>query len=283
MKRRVLSIFTMLLIATLLISCTGQDKDTIESNTDSIIGEMETIKKSVGNLNVMVDPRIELLSAVQLQSEYDILTEFKFDYKDDMNDYFKNYKGHKAVKEFKKLNKSGFNYDAPPTVMLYLTNPPNLEKVIDFSDYLVQRARGEKKILRFVQSLRGFYQDTNFKEFFDKNTSYYKDMVEIVCDDIEDMKIVEVLEDYFGMSANSYNIILASLFHNGGYGPRVGLDNGLYDVYGILGPNNIRMNGGKCIPEYSCETIRYLVWHEFGHSFVNPTTEKHIDEINEYS
>lgn len=109
-------------------------------------------------------------------------------------------------------------------------------------------------------------------------------MVETVYNGIKDMKIAEALDNYYGMKVNSYNIVLTPMFHNGGYGPGVKGENGLLDIYGIIGPfDTVRNEEGKMVPVYSSDTLRYLVWHEFGHSFVNPTTEKYVDEINKYS
>lgn len=97
-----------------------------------------------------------------------------------------------------------------------------------------------------------------------------------------DMELVEALDNYYGMQVNSYNLILSPLLHSGGYGPRVEANNGLYNIYGIIGPHDITEKDSIIAPDYSTEAIRYIVWHEFSHSFVNPTTEKYIDEINIY-
>lgn len=283
MKGKKALLLVLFLAIVFVVSCKGKDIETTDSKNDLIFNELEPVKKSLGSLNIMVDPRIELLSAVQLQEEYFRLTNLEYDYKNDMKDYFKDFKSHKAVKEFKKLDKLGFNYDAPPTLMLYVSNPPNLEKKADFSEYLIRRGRGKKRLLRFIERLREFSRDANFNGFYEENISFYEEMVETVYTGIKDMKIVETLDDYYGMDVNSYNIILAPLLHSGGYGPRVEVENGLFDVYGIIGPYDVvKSEGGKNIPVYSSHIIRYLVWHEFGHSFVNPTTEKYIDEVNKY-
>ncbi len=284
MKKENIFIFILLLLTISLTSCGMQDKNKTEISSNLVLDEIEPVKKSIGSLNIIVDPRIELLSAVQLQSGYELLTQFEFDYKNNMDDYFNNYKKHKAVTEFKRLNKLGFNYDAPPTSMLYLKNPPNLEQKIDFDEYLAGRANGKKNLTDFVQSLREFSKETDFRSFFDNNIPFYETMVEEVYNNVQDMNIAKNLDDYYGMDVNSYNIILAPMFHSGGYGPRVKGENGLYDIYGIIGPGDIRVEeDDKSIPVFSGETIRYIVWHEFSHSFVNPVTEKHLIEINKYN
>ena len=80
------------------------------------------------------------------------------------------------------------------------------------------------------------------------------------------------------MSQNSYNIILAPLF-TGGFGPRIERSSGKYDIYNILGPMSME-NG---LPAFgSEESFRHIAWHEFSHSFVNPTTEIFSRDIDQY-
>lgn len=74
------------------------------------------------------------------------------------------------------------------------------------------------------------------------------------------------------------SLCFLALFTSGGYGPRTIGENGLYDIYGIIGPTK---NDAE-IPVFSKKNIKYIVWHEFSHSFVNPTTEKYSSEINDY-
>ncbi len=118
------------------------------------------------------------------------------------------------------------------------------------------------------------------------------------------MDFIATLENYYGMKQLSYNIILAPLFHPGGFGPRIDREgdsnpvfnfiNSLqylifnqwsgkrYEIYNICGPTGVE-NG---IPSFGTqEGFRQLAWHEFGHSFVNPLSEslKNRIKISEYS
>lgn len=250
-----------------------------ESNTNGKLEELKPVKISKGSLNIMVDPRIELLSAVQLNSGYHRLTKLDFKYKDNMKNYFNNYKNHEAVKKFETMSNGIFTYDAPPAAMLYLSNPLNLEKQVPFTSYLKGRAGGGESLNSFVSKLQSFAVDSNFKEFYTNNKEFYKNLTKSVEEILSDYDLAKDLNDYYGMKKNSYNLILAPLFHPGGYGPQVKRVDGTYDVYGILGPQEIKNN----VPVFSEETIRYLAWHEFSHSFVNPTTEKFKNEIDKYS
>jgi len=90
--------------------------------------------------------------------------------------------------------------------------------------------------------------------------------------------VVLDLENYYGDKQNKYSIILGQL-QLGSYGPRVLSENGMYDVYSVIGPGNYIASEGR----YSFGGSADLLYHEFGHSFVNPLGEKYSDDIEKYS
>lgn len=287
MKRKVLGVSFALAVlaatAILAVFLTYRKDRAAQTDTYSGLEQTEAVSRALGSLNITVDPRIELLTAVQQQSGYERLTNLDFTYKGTVMKYFSKYKNHKAVKTFRSLSKSGFSYDAPPHAMLFLTNPPALEEKQEIAASLNTRASGKKKLTDFIADMRSFYTVSDFQGFFNQNLPLYRHMIDQVYTSIQDMKLIETLDGYYGMDVNSYHLILSPLLHNGGYGPSVKADNGLYDIYGIIGPNlTAEGENGEMIPEFSSESIRYIVWHEFGHSFVNPATEKNNAEINKY-
>jgi hypothetical protein len=78
------------------------------------------------------------------------------------------------------------------------------------------------------------------------------------------------LEAYHGIRQASYTIIPAPLLV-GNFGPRRSRPDGRFDIYGILGA----VGTSDGVPQFgSVENLRGLVWHEFGHSFVNPEVER---------
>lgn len=244
---------------------------------------------NIGNLfgkeiNVTVDPRIELLAVVQYLSDYEsktgLITDYDIDYKHKIDSCFASFKDHPAVKMFESLATFGFTYDAPPTTMLYLSDPPELEIVTPFSDYLVKRAWDEENLTGFVQALRDFATKSDFMKFFDDNKDFYQEMTGGVADKIGDKNYIDMIENYYGMRQHSYNIILAPLFHPGGFGPRIERADGSFDIFYIGGPKGME-NG---IPTYGTEkNFRYLAWHEFSHSFVNPLFSDNKDQAKKYS
>lgn len=246
-------------------------------------GGVEPVKRTVNGLNIMVDPRMELLAAVQSLSGYNnrtrLLTSEQFSYKNDMAGYFKSYKSHAAVKYFDLLSMFGFTYDAPPRTVMYLTARYDETGDFGFDEHLIKRT-DEGNLDRFLRHLLQFAADTDFNRFYNEHREFYEAVVERVSAELEGSGLVRNIEDYYGMKQNSYNIILVPMFHAGGYGPGIENENGGLDIYSIQGPFDVEGD----IPVFgTAESFKDLVYHEFSHSFVNPVTAKHIDEVNKYS
>ncbi len=276
----------ILLFMAVLMSVACSIEDTEKTYEDMDLTKLYAVSRQAGGLRIYVDPRIELLSAVQLAADYNLLTRLNFDYKVQMGEYIKEYKNHMAVERFEKMYNNGFSYDAPPTAMLYYENPLSLNKKQQPTDYLCLRAGGEKNLTEFLMELKVFGIDSNFADFYINNIPAYQIMVDKMYDYLVDHDLTGNLDDYYNMEVNSYNLILAPIFHSGGYGPCVRAANGLHDIYGIIGPSKVVAGnaGGSLEPDFiDDDFLRRLIWHEFSHSFVNPTTEKYIEEVNQYA
>ena len=235
------------------------------------------------SLNVVVDPRLELLSIVQLLSGYGekfkLITFYDFPYKRNIIDYFSPYKNHSVVKLFAEMSAAGFTFDAPPGAMLFLSDPPDLRLTMPFTDYLETRAGGSEKLERFVNTLHDFARETQFMTFFNAHKGTFLQIVANEKKKLEGTDYIGVLEKYYGLKQHSYNIIFVPLFV-GGFGPRIEQPDGTYDIYNITGPRNIK-NG---LPEFgSAEALKHVLLHEFSHSFINPITESFKEQISEYS
>ncbi len=233
-------------------------------------------------VNITVDSRIELLAAVQFLSGYDrryrLITSSDSPYKRDVREYFSRHKNHPAVKLFDQMSAEGFSFDAPPAAMLYLSEPPELAVKLPFTGYLNKRAGGAKRLNRFVELLRSFAEETEFMVFFTAHNGTFQQVIANAERKMGGINYAQTLEDYYGMRQNSYNIILAPLF-SGGFGPRIERSDGKYDIYNILGP----MDAKNGLPAFGSESsFRHLAWHEFSHSFVNPTTAKFDKQISKY-
>lgn len=230
-------------------------------------------------VSVRVDPRMELLGIVQFLAGYGemgLISPHASEYLNEIMAEFSAYKDHAAVKQFAAMMTNGFNFDGPPTAMLHLSPPPQLEVVVPFSDYAKRKAGGEDGLLRFVEHMRDFAEKSSFGSFFEKQRSWYDELIAATLADMGDQDYITTLESYFGEGQHSYSFILAPLFQ-GGYGPRVVREDGTCDVYSIIGPQ--AADGGSLVFG-SPESFRNWMWHEFGHSFVNHLTDESLDEVD---
>lgn len=270
-------LYYLLFTAFIVVSCT---KDT--TPTEIVYEEipLEEEIKLATDLIVKVDPRIELLSVVQHFTNWSEIYHTKFEsrYIKDIDEYFKNYKNHNAVILSRQLTNASFNYDAPPTFVLSHGAPPELVQEVPYTDYLIKRAGSEKKLVTFADALREFAKETSFMTFFETEKSFYRKIENDTKRTIGDFDYIKFLEDYYGKKQSSYNVILASLFHSGGFGTSIERDEG-YDIYDICGP----LSSSNGIPNFGdLDNFQYILFHEFSHSFVNPLTESHLQEINEF-
>nr|WP_276536536.1 DUF4932 domain-containing protein [Tissierella carlieri] len=239
---------------------------------------MEPITESKNSINVSVDPRIELLSIVQVLSNYNkiddsLITEWDFEYKDKIIEKFSQYRNHKAVKQFKKMSNLGFSYDAPPGLMLFMDKNFNVREDVELTEYIIGRAGGENNINELFESLKEFCIDTNFIDFFNDNNNYYDRIINSTLELIpSDSNIIEDLEEYYGMKQKSYNVVLVSLYGKGAFGPNIDTKEDDTEIYSVLGCIGIDTMDLPMFGDLGFFTG--LQQHEFSHSFINPITDK---------
>ncbi len=239
----------------------------------------DSSERRAPQVRVTVDPRIELLAVVQMltrrQHELGRVSRYSTVYKKDCHDYFAMYATHPAVDVCDQLMRKGFSYDAPPAAMLYLSAPPELKIEQPLSDYLKKRVGSQETFEAFVKQLRAFARASDFMSFYHAHKGTYN---QIVADTTSRVHLDDAqhLEAYYGTTQLSYTILLAPLYHHGGYGMGVERERGQYDIYSIQGPQGTRQG----YPYFGDEAgLRYVTWHEFSHSFVNPITEHYEEQV----
>ena len=229
-------------------------------------------------LEVRVDARIELMAVTQILAGYGrtgLLSAQGTAYRRDVDAWFAPFQQHAAVKRFAELANAGYTFDGPPGTMVCLSAPPELKLEEARSEECgAQRAGGVASLEAWLEQLRDFARVSDFVSFFRAHAGLYALMEEatrkkLVRDYAAD------LEAYHGIRQASYTIIPAPLLV-GNYGPRRSRPDGRFDIYGILGTSGT----SDGIPQFgSVDTLRYLVWHEFGHSFVNPEIDRLGDMV----
>jgi hypothetical protein len=237
--------------------------------------QLAPISKVVGKLNITVDPRMELLSAVQVISDYPPINR-KVPYSSELMKFFGKYNTHEAAKLTGLLaGEYDFTYDAPVDFMLRLSQVPELKQKHPFSDRMIERAHGKSNLGKYSAALRQFALESNFAGFWNSKMPFYMKMVEYTASDLSGYDPVGKLESYYHESKNSYTVTLSPSFA-GGYGIRIPSKNNNLDIYGCL--NVMEMKEG--VPYFSKTGLSHFLWHEFSHSFVNPLAEKYKDRID---
>ncbi len=216
-------------------------------------------------IEVSVDPRIELLTAVQCLAGYAELGSADPAYRREVLERFAPWRNHPAVTLFARMAREGFTLDAPPAVMLRLAEPPELELRAPFSVYVEDRAGGRRRLFAFLDSLRDFAAESRFMDFHAAHTRRFRRMVEQARRALRTTRVVGPLEEYFGVHEHGYHLILAPLSQAGGYAAEIERPPGIVDCYAILGPSQ----PGRGRPRFwDPDALEALLWHEFSHVFV---------------
>jgi len=229
---------------------------------------------------IKVDPRVELLAVIQSLTRWpDIgaFTRLSFDYYNEVKEYFKPYKEHPAVEWFDKYVLKGWSYDAPPQAMLHLSDPPDMKVVIPFTEYLKGRGQGEENLNEMVELMNRFIEDSNFMKFWKDHQPFYKEFIDRIENQIPFEKYSQLMMDFYGEKKGTFIFLSVPLFHGGGYGGQLETDKGNIAHY-FGGPHKVEDG----FPVYRTNSLRTLVFHEFGHSFVNPVVYDHSEELNKF-
>lgn len=236
-------------------------------------------------IRTVVDPRTELLAVVQLfadcrgPSGSRVLTRLEMPYLRTAQRRFSTWSDHPAIVRYSEMHQQGFWFGHPPHAMLFLNEPPDLAVRQPIDAFVVERAGGEEALGDFIALLRRFAGDSDFTEFYRAQQSFYQTMVDRYQEMVSGFNYIDDLEAYYGQSQASYTIILAPFYHPGGFGLRVERGPGSYDVYNISGPYDVAPDG---VPTFGDITeLRRIVWHEFGHSFVNHLIDCYLDMVME--
>lgn len=215
---------------------------------------------------ISVDPRMELLTALQVVAGDPNIDRSDRQYYQDMISWFTPYQDHYAVSHYKLINEY-FCFDAPINSMLYMEIGDELRLVSEPSEYLCLRAGSKKNWMEFYASLRDFASETGFKEFFKEHRGYYQQAIEKVeaingnCDPATE------LESFIGLHADHYTFRFSPLQTCGYAGCNIPQ---IEEVSCTIGFDSDEENSRAEI------CLRVYLWHEFAHVYVNPILDDYL-------
>ena len=250
----------------------------------SILGFSSSQKaESTPDIKIVIDPRVELMSIIfRLAGNGEYNQRGVLPYVKDIEKHFDPTKKHAAVEMAKNLRQNaGIGFDAPMSLAVYLTHPPQLEERIDFEKYpeLLDRRWTTETVRDFLKKTRDFVQDSDFMKFLRDHQEFYSVTLERAQDFVNKEVHLEWFTSFFGNEAEG-KFIVALAPNNGGpsYGPCFRNPDGEIEYYSILGLGDPYLDKDQ-LPVF--ENIGFLttIIHEFCHSFVNPIVDRHQSEF----
>ncbi len=224
------------------------------------------IARSVG-----IDPRIELMTGIQMLGGSWLLSRDDSPYRKDLWTFVRYAAADPAVETYRRLASQGFAFDVVPRFFALLT-PADLSLSVPVPEELARRAGGTEKLRVFARQLRSFVSSIDFNTFLKTHKGTFAAI------ELRNRRAAadaaDILWEYLGETPSSWRITFGLLLHNGGFatgeealtpqafiGP-VGVSDGLPDFGGL----------GRIGP---------LIWHEFSHTVVNPLAEAHGKRVAE--
>ena len=239
----------------------------------SFKGETSTAISNDSTFSVKVDKRIELYFVTAYMSDSFFkkwLTINDADYARELENYFADFKSHPAITFFEETWKPDMSTYIPPEIMIYLSSSIEEQKELKIPKEIVDHIGGKDKKDEFIKQIRDFSKASNYDEFYKLHQDYYTSLSSKVLKLLKKKNCIPKLNEFYGIEHNHYYVLLVPFLGPGnGYGPSIESEDGKKDVFCLLSPYQ------------DDEQIINMLWHEFGHSFVNPLVAKNLMKVNE--
>ena len=242
---------------------------TLERNRNQAAANVARRQVYVGT-----DPRIELMTVVQVLAGYFLVTPYDTWYKQEVETHFRSHANHPAVTLFKKLSDQRFNFSTVPDVILRYSPPPALQPRMPIPSGLSQAAGGPEMLETFIEALRDFAIQSDFQSFYAQHQAFYSKLADRTRGPVS--TVVDKLERYTGSPIRNGGVVLGPLLHDGGFAAFYDLPNGSSEAWALIGPNP-PVEGMAQFGDAA--RLEDLVAHEFGHLIVNPLTEAHAGAV----
>jgi hypothetical protein len=281
---------TSILILMLLNSCVSNSHPIIYDKFDLIIGQIiepiDPVKVELSkNVTIEIDPKAELLSALQVASGY-FLTGIRyehFSYVDDGKQYFNSISTKNEENIYSQLSGIGFNFDAPFSAIIFLNSSLNIRNDVSFNQKAYinakERAGGENNLNLFYASLKSFSEKTDFTTFYKNHSDKYQQVLNILSSQFENIHFENEISDYTRLKNDelvTYKIVVLLQYLGMGFGPEIITKNGR-EIYAFISPVNYEND----TPEFQdINELKNFIRHEFCHSFTNKIVDKFTNKVD---
>lgn len=229
-------------------------------------------------LEIELDPRVELLGLMRLMSRSDPRFDtLDFAYARRVREHFRAFAGHPALRRFAAADRALGGGDLPAWVLLHHAATADWPQIAPYPELIAELVADPHAPTRMVEAVREFSRATDFLAFFAACTTEHGELTTAIRRELgEGSRLLGALEAYHGRSLARYRVIAAPLLHDANYGLRVNLPDGGVDTCAIIVRRRVRK--GRAEFGNSAE-LRPLLWHEFGHSLVNPIVDADLARL----
>ena len=257
--------FIQIILFTFLCVCTSCKSKELKTQF-----EAKPIVKTVGKIDVMVDPNVEMMMILGRlgnvvpfgKNEW-----IKHEYLDRVDEYFKEYTNHNGV----LLISNNMAYHRIPEFGMYLKD--------DMSDFIMQiddenfvtTIDGPAKYIsyyeskKYLKAVKDFRITTKFDNFFMENFSVYEKMIQRFETILLKAKLDVWIEDFYGKEIED-NIKLYLTHVGGNFGITFTSPDGKKIPHSVIMANEKENEAG----------FLYLLSHEFSH----PMTKEIVEELH---
>jgi hypothetical protein len=232
-----------------------------------------------GGIPVIVSPKIELAYVVAgLTGRAPEVTGSRTVLGPDALRHFKDYRSHAAVTAMDFVHRRGLSYDAVAKFASCFSDPPGLEQVFPFGDYLCSRTYGigrrdrEARLLDLGERLRAFYADADFGSYLQDHQEDYDAMVAGIKGALP-QSVPETLKAYYGTGHSAYVVVVSAI--SGNYALTLEEDGwtcAVAVISGRLVTSSSDLDSG----------LWSLLVHEWSHTLVKPALSLNEELIASY-
>lgn len=235
---------------------------------------------SVQPVQVVVDPRMELLSIVFRLAgnpEYDMARVKS--YADDVERQFGKFRNQPVVKLAQEVRQNhGVSYDAVMSMAVHLTDTTHIQLRAPLRPWPegLDRRWTARDANHFIKAAQQFVKDTSFQSFIEQHAQLYQITSARMQALMENKAHLEWFNAFFGKRPQASFTVDVDLLNGGGnYGPHFRAANGHEELFCVLG---VWRTDSQGLPEFGPDALPVVI-HEFCHSYCNPLINRHLAEL----
>jgi len=223
----------------------------------------------VGSGINLVDERFELVSVIFRLAGNPEYSDENTAYQREVRSAFYEFRSHPAV-TYTTQNLQ-FGYSDVFNMAIHMEKAGDSFHLVENHDFLIEQQGGytswtETKAARFVELLNDFYADTNFAEFFKKNTELYEEHSKRFEDDVLSQIDFEWFRQY-GIDPDNMKTVLSPSSSRANYGGW---------VYGDT-PKDTLVYAALSVTDSFAGALSIVI-HEFSHAIGNPLADVWYNE-----